>query len=65
MLHTISTKQLETNGKFLVDLTEFIYDERYNIPLAYFLNFFFHLILFLDVIHSIYLTCLFKRVTQK
>ena len=41
MLHTISTKQLKTNGKFLVDLTEFIYDERYNIPLAYFLNFFF------------------------
>ena len=41
MLHTINTKQLKTNGKFLVDLTEFIYDERYNIPLAYFLNFFF------------------------
>ena len=40
MLRTIGTKRLKTNGKFLVELTEFIYDKRYNIPLVYFLIFF-------------------------
>ena len=40
VLHTIGTKRLKTNGKFLVELTEFIYDKSYNIPLVYFLIFF-------------------------
>ena len=44
VLHTIGAKRLKTNRKFLVQLTEFIYDKRYNIPLVYFTFFSFNFI---------------------